>query len=790
MTPQRKYSYTHLLCFLWCLCAVAADAQTKNITIKVIDSVSQAPLDYVTIAVRHGDSTKIIQGITTGMGVFKFPLDDNIMHFAVSVSRIGYASKEEAFSTDNRIYKIALTPIGDTLSGVVIRGKDITRDVDKLTYKVNPDRYATGTPATRVLADVPLLSVSGSSVSIKNHNNVPVYVNGKSTGSNILNTITADMVERVEVITNPSASTSASGPTSFVNVVLKKPKNSTEMGNIGLVGALPRRLFFPGASYQMTSKKIYFYATVSLQHSLQPFDYYSDRLRNNTGETVLHDRGSGSTTVNATSGNVTFFYDIDSLNEVSMDVSYYNNSFKGDMSSLSQYFAMNREVVQNNLMKNSAKTLQGEFEYKKKFSKTSGLNLNYQHGDQRPRGEKELNEVRQADFLRSNQIYNDSAIIYDNALQGMFYTTLFKKKLSLETGANYKTSNSEDGFLNLFSDGGAMSEVAYNSGLIGVVSRQTAAFISSKFTIAALAFRLGARYEWYRQQIKEERTTFLLTNHFNDLFPNLVVQKKLGKSANIIFNYQRKITRPDISVLSPFLFRYGSATTYEGNPDIRPEYLNVYELEASFQTEKSFYEISPYFYFTRNPIVYLATTNDSLLVNRYHNINRLIVQGVSFSAKNDLNKALQINTNVFAEGYAYSREFAISDRYSGLNMGVSFNVSYDIKKLFSVYGSFFYRKRSYDYQSYTEKNPSVDISFSKNLFNYKVYISVGVKDIFNSGGKTKMRYNDREMTAVYINNAHRRMVSFSVNYSFGKYFWNTKRQNKIVTGDVKSMELK
>ncbi len=200
--------------------------------------------------------------------------------------------------------------------------------------------------------------------------------------------------------------------------------------------------------------------------------------------------------------------------------------------------------------------------------------------------------------------------------------------------------------------------------------------------------------------------------------------------------------------------------------------------------------MSTYLKHTKNPIIYLSSTTDTLLSNRYANAKFLTVAGLSISAKKSLSDALQINTNIFFENYRFSNEYLITDRYSGINFGGSVNISNEFKHLFSSYIDITYTNKVYDYQSFSTKYPNVSLTIERNFWKDKLLIGLAWNNIFNTGVKSRYVFNDNNIYQIRNSTSNTNLILLNINYNFGKFFMSNKSQRSINQTDVKKLEIR
>ena len=780
---------THIL-FLICLalsCAGNVHGQAKDsilLQLRIMDSIAAKPLEYCTIEIRDAADKTIGGGITNTSGIFQVVIPAGIV--SLHISRTGYMQKHLSNIKIAGTIEILLWPKIEALKTVTVAGRKVQRDVDKLTYKVDHNKFPEATKALRVLKDVPLLAVDGTgAIQVKNSSNVMIYVNGKLATAEVVHALTAGMIKTVEVITNPSAAFDADGGGSIINIVLEKPAQHQLRGNAGFILGDSRKLFFPSANINFGTQQVFATASLSFQKSVQNAIFDTHRFNAATTSSYMNE-GHSRSVIYLPAASAAVFYDLDSSAEISATISVNKNKVQSDINSADQFQSNTRVSVETGV-KNLQSNYDAAAEYKKRFSIHSGMTIDYRFSAANATNSRTLSTSY--DNIRY-LLFADSVHDRQHAAKLFFYTAFFQQKLKAEYGVAGFTEN----IVNRFSAAtiehatGIFEYDTANTDKLLLKQSQLAAFATGKFKLAGCNWRLGLRYEYFYQTYRSNKIAALFNRNYHNLFPNMVVQKKLGKTA-LLFNYQRKIRRPDASVLSPFVFKYGIGETYRGNKLVQAEFINKYELNFDINNTKAFYELSAYVNHTRQPIVYLTSSADSLLANTYANAGWLVVSGLSVAAKFDLTDKIQVNVNGFGGLYKYAGELASTSRRSGFNCGISINYAQEIPGVFSIYADLHYKRLSYEFQSYTLRYPDINVSAERSCWKDRLLIGLGWNSVFNNSVRSQYRFSDAHIQQVRNSRSTVSMVNFSVTYIFGKYFMRDKTQQGIEKQEVKTLEV-
>ena len=218
-----------------------------KITGKVIEKVSRQPLEYATITFVNPKNPKMVTGgITNVKGEFDVTVSAGI--YDITIEFISFKPtiiKQQNLQENTNLGQINLDEDTSQLNEVVVRAEKSTVEIrlDKKIFNVGQDMMAKGGTASDVLDNVPSVTVDADgNVSLRGNENVKILIDGKPANSiniaNALKTIPADALDKVEVITNPSARYDAEGGAGIINIILKRGKikglNGTVVTTIGI----------------------------------------------------------------------------------------------------------------------------------------------------------------------------------------------------------------------------------------------------------------------------------------------------------------------------------------------------------------------------------------------------------------------------------------------------------------------------------------------------------------------------------------------------------------------------
>ena len=261
---------------------IFAQNQKVEITGTVLDSNSQNPVEFATVMIGDKNTKAAITGVTTELdGTFK--VETNTAEFFIEISFIGFVNKTiTEFSITNgkvNLGTILISENNNELEEVVVRAEKSTTEfrLDKRVFNVGQDLSSTGASALEVLNNVPSVNVDIEGVvSLRGSSGVQILINGKpsvlaSEQGNALGTITADMIEKIEVITNPSAKYDAEGTSGIINIIIKKEERKGINGSATINIGIPHNHSF-GLSLNRRTEKFNLFSQIGVGYREMPND--------------------------------------------------------------------------------------------------------------------------------------------------------------------------------------------------------------------------------------------------------------------------------------------------------------------------------------------------------------------------------------------------------------------------------------------------------------------------------------------------------------------------------------
>jgi outer membrane receptor for ferrienterochelin and colicin len=550
----------------------------------VSDHQSGSPIPYATItAISTLDST-LING-TTSDDDGEFMLKCYSRDVFIEVSFIGYEKTliSEFTFNDGRasLGKIKLKADTEMLKDAEVTAEHSTLEfkLDKRVFNVGKDISSTGMSAMEVLDNVPSVNVDiEGNITLRGNSGVQILINGKPSvlsdeGSNALGSITADMIEAIEVITNPSAKYEAAGTAGILNIVLKKEEKKGMNGSVSLNTGIPDNHSI-GLSLNLRTENFNFFTQVGAGYRSLPS--FNESLNENSNDsTTLRSEGLGFR--NEEFYNITLGADyyLNDLNTITLSGRF---AYEVEQQpSETEFYLFEDDVLVSQWLRTEATSAtnpkyQYDLQYEKKFEDNEDHNLLFSH---------------QASFFgkdQSSEFFN-STLEGDDAYNTQFsesdwgradftfkldYTDPLTEQITLETGGMYEINNVGNDYKvyeeideNMVLDSGLTNNFEYNQTVLGVYG--TTSYENEKWGV-----KVGVRLENTDLKTLLTTTDEKSDQNYTNLFPSIHTSYKFSKLFSLQAGYSRRIYRPRLWDLNPFFNIRNNFNIRTGNPELQP----------------------------------------------------------------------------------------------------------------------------------------------------------------------------------------------------------------------------
>ncbi len=768
---------------------------------KLIDTKTKKPIEYASVVILAANKDSLVGGILTqengefnignlpAMGIFRF-----------RATQIGFKTYETKITIQfpNKLEQ-DLGDIGIEIDEKILNEVEITTEknavvmsIDKRTYNVDKDASVKGGTAVDVMKNVPGVTVDADGNAQLRNQNPMIFVDGRPTNLT-LQQIPADQIDRVEIITNPSVKFDASSTGGILNIILKKNLKPGYNGTImTYIGTSDR--YGGMVNLNVKEGKWNFTSMYNYNQAINNTVGYTKRQQLDSASDIAGYFNQNNKTRQANIfnfGKMGIDYAINNRNTISLNGMVMAGQFKTSDKQLFDAQDKFKTIVYDGTRINNQhaafQNYNAQLLYKKNYPKagkelTADLNFNYNNSDNgylfstytTPTATTNIADTYQKNTGKSN------------AKQAVFqldYTNPISETKKIEAGLrsyykNTLSSNSAANAEGLPNDYVSDSIMSNRYAIDDMINAAYVNYMSKTFW--DISYQAGLRFEqsYYKGNITDKNQSFSYNyptspnDILKSLFPGIYLSKKLSTSKEFQVNFSRKIQRPNFFQLMPFVMFADRQNYRIGNPELKPEFKNIAELNYNQTFTKGSYLASGYFRYEEQPIndvAYPSLADPTVLVNTSANGKNRIVYGTEHTIKYTLLKNLDatLNGNAF---YIYIKGLIVANEPEVKAEGFAFNakatLAYKPVKFitFQVNGNY----ESPRILLLGATVPVYSMDFSVNaMLSPKWILNATLSDAFNS-----RRMGAHYETPYYIQDLSRRResryVRFTVTYIFGK----------------------
>lgn len=755
-----RYKFIILNCCAALLLATTTNAQTSpdgNLTGSVIDE-QKKPLDYVSIALLKAQDSTLVKGSFTGAeGKFAFehlPAGNYLIAFnMVGYSKVikGPFSIDKSHQTYNSA-DVQLISTTKQLNSVNIVGRKplVERQIDKTILNIENSILATGNTALEILKKAPGVSVDkDGNVSLYGKKGVSMMIDGKLTylsseeTVNLLNATEGNAISSIELVTNPSSKYDAAGNSGIINIKLKKNRN---YGTNGTVTA--------GAGYGRYYKAN---SGLTVNHREKKLNVFGDfnyaRNKNFADQGLLRTNGAGASRIffDQTGGYV----GIRNNTNYKTGADYFINDRNTVGVAVNGYISKAGQVTDNitriGVSPSQTDSIVKAVNPTDYTYKNTAYNLNYK-GVLDTMGQ-ELNI--DADFSRYHREKLDA---YNNTLQDANglptrptstfrnftpsivkiwtakadYTYPFNKKMKVDLGLKTSFVNTDNNSIveNLVANQWQYDQNQSNHFLYD--ENINAAYASFHREFKSTTVQLGLRAEQTNSKGNSLSSQSVVNRHYLNLFPSLFINQVLSKDNEIGFSYSRRIDRPNYSTLNPFIHYIDAYTYVEGNPFLKPQYTNAFELSWSYKKTLN----ATLAYSSTTDVITFVTTGDTVRKTLHAttvNLAALKTYTLDISAPLSITKWWNLNNNLTVFYNKYTTPDLLGSPFESGKLAFNLNSTqtFTINSTLTAELSGYYHSRNIDGASATSQEYSVNMGLGKTLMDKQLDIKLAANDVFN-----------------------------------------------------------
>ena len=801
---------------------------------KVIEEGTNIPLEYATVTLKTITDNKVVTGgITDIEGKFSFEVPSGT--YNIYVEYISYTTKEylnKTLSKSIDLGTVSLALDTESLEEVTIVAEKTTVEVklDKKVYNIGQDLTTAGGTVSDALNNVPSVSVDiEGGISLRGNQNVRILINGRPSAlagfgdTNVLSQLPAEAIERVEVITSPSARYDAEGTAGILNIILRQKETLGFNGSFNFTVGNPDNIGL-NSTINYRTEKFNIFTNLSWRYFDAPRTSYTDvtyfdrLVDGNTIEPefrrIIEDQEVERLNRNY-NANLGLEYFIDETSSITGGL-FYRLGSDADLS-LNSSERFNEDTIVEETLRREKETEQDNsyqvtLNYVKRFGDDNDhkLTADFQYANDSEDGFTNLNE----DYITTNQTNPEpfqqeqefTEEVQNEYLIQTDYVLPINKDSRFEAGYRGTFQNEVTDY-RLEQENIATGNLVVNDTITNVFDYDenvNAVYTQYGSKFGKFSFLLGLRLE--HTQLKGKIDSRLTNeelveafgfpiqtdfdNNYLGLFPTVNIIYNLGdddsdSEESITLGYNRRINRPRGWFINPFPTRSSRTNIFQGNPNLQPAFASAFDIGYLKRWDDFTLTTSVYYQYETDSFERVQEntgqqTTDGIDIIRTIpiNLSTNARTGAELGILYNPAKWLRLNSSFNFFQFETEGEFNGVD-YSAKNTSwfARFSSKVILPWKIDWQTNANYRGAIQDAQSDTDGILSIDLAFSKELFDNSLTLSLNVRDLFNSRRRESVtttdffrRFSDTQW--------RQRQINFSIIYRFNQQLNKRERSGR------------
>lgn len=733
------------------------NAFSQNFEIKGEITNNNLPLSDVLIELSYSNNS--IKAISDEKGIFKAVFGSfKINEIYFSAYKEGYFGIKDSLIDLNLSTNLNISLKKDKvthLEEVVITSDNRTIEKsNKTIYKITDKDYLKNSKATVALRGLPTLSVNNDEIVIDNRKRAIIFIDGIESSYDDLKTLDIKEIDKVEVISNPSAFYGDEFKGGIIKIIKKGPKENFYKGEIEALKGI--RLGYSNFSPSFTYKdktiifKIFYSYSTNNQNNNSELnrnfnnsnykqtinknikgwqDYLSSRLKinlNKTSNIVLSGSLSGYSFTGNSSGTI-------AENDINNDV---NSSDTDEIKRVALNSVYNYSISDNNLL----------------FVKLKYFNLSNKTTASYLENYYEVN---------SNMEESSAEIVYEKNNVNVF-------TLPVEISSGYKNTFRKFDLDNDFNISQYISSVYLNTDIA----------LNFKFSIfASLLFA------------NTQNKNAVTNQDYNNVLPTLSALYKINSNYSLKLDYSKKITRPNANLLNPDPLFINPLYILIGNSTLLPELKNSYEISLiKKMKDNNSISVKLFNENYKDLISEVFIENNTNVINTYNNIGTANISGINLSFTGKLFKVMDLNLNngISYNYYKSNSEQTLVKQNNGFSFNSNVNLYAMVKERVSLSLNCSYNSHNYTLTQTIHFKPFLNFDAETNFFKDNLNVRLSYFDMFGLYAKTKSNIDYPGFSQNIINTNKMTNLNLTLTYRFGKSFSDRFSNPTINNDDIKT----
>lgn len=726
---------------------------------KVIDESTGQPIEYGTIAILSMRDSSLAGGtITEPSGRFKIE-QIQAGKYMVRVQYMGY----ETLVLDDVSFKpsapevnlgtIKLKPAASSLQGVEVTAERemMVSNLDKKVINVDKTIASVGGSAVDVMQTIPSVAVDvEGNVSLRGSSNITILIDGKPTGlseissGDLLQQIPASSIESIELVTNPSVRYEAEGTAGIINIVLKKRSLQGINGLVSFTAGTGDRY---NTSINLNYRKNRFNVFAGYDNRLGKFKSIGSSERetfsNEVKTRLIQDQGmTFERNIHSMNAGVDFL--LNETNTLSFTYQLRKMSFENDGDNRSVTFDQNENIVRDfNRLSESGRSINSNnytLSYKRTYElKGKELTADFMIIDNNMEGDQYIRQTENTPGFNPDEPFRQRSLSENTNFMYVAqanYAQPFENGSRIETGfkstiKNLTMRNDMSDFSYL-ENKWILNENAINN--FDYFEQLHAVYGIYSSTIDKFKYQVGLRAE----QLISESDIIQANDKFDlsyiSLFPSVHTVYELTKTQQLALSYSRRIRRPHNRQLNPYVDYSDSLNIRYGNPKLKPEYINSFELGWSNYWGKNSLNGTVFYRYTTGVIDRIVSLiDDGVTSTTYENLTSSQAYGVELIGNKEFTPWFKSNANVsIYKSIIDGSEVTGLEKAEGNMWTAKVNLTFIPFKNASVMIAGNYRSPQIEAQQRYEEVYFADVAMRYDFWKNRATVSLRVSDVFNS----------------------------------------------------------
>lgn len=786
----------------------------KEITLtgKVIDETTKQPLEYATIILKNTKTDKISGGITDENGLFN--IKTPVGNYAISIEFISFMPIKipaQNLISDKNFGTFQLKEDTKSLDEVVIIAEKTTVDIrlDKKVFNIGKDLSIRGGNASDVLGNVPSVQVDvEGNVSLRGNDNVTILIDGRPSalvginGAEALRQIPAEAIERVEVITSPSARYDAEGTAGILNIILRKNQLKGFNGSMQFDLGIPER-YGSALNFNVRSKKWNFFTNTGFRYNAVPGNAFNNNidLSQTLQNAILEESRKFDRLGRSLFTSFGTEYSINNNSSIIANIIYTTGNDDDINTNTIKRFDSSGNINQAaSRIENESedeKRIQYTLDYVNNFDdKGKKLSASFQFSSEKEEGLSNISETETiqnvlSDLERVLQNQNE-----DNLLLQIDYVHPVGENIQYEAGyrLNYRNIFNDFYFEERldFPDGPLIPDAGLNNEF-EYKELVNAAYFQYGQKFNKISILGGLRYEYTSVEIDQLTNISENKKNYGNLFPTVNIGIETKEGENVTIGYNRRIRRPRGRFLNPFPSRSSATNIFRGNVDLNPVFTDAFDLGYLKRWEKFTLSTSLYYNTSKDNWEFIQQKTDEVTVNGGDAIFERFPVNLSTSERVGFEFTLTYKPFKFWNINSDFNIFHVTTDGDYTNPDTNLTTNFDFKNT-----SYFVRLNqkislpgktdiqiNSNYSGPSEsrqfKNKgilSMDFAASKEIMKERATINFNISDVFNSRKRQSTLFIENVTEQFSEFQWRERQVSVSFIYRFNQTKIDKKRNGR------------